>query len=273
MRRHAHPLWTDAGRPHGPPLTDELLARFHQRLGLRLPPALVAALQRSNGGRLRRTWLPEICPTPRWRGGLVMHNLGGVGYDEGLDWSPTLLDEWGFPGPSLVLCHGGPWAVLLDYRRCGPGGSPPVVFCDTDHEVSGRPVEWTVAPSFAALEAALRPLAERTRLALPGDPGLDAVLATLRAIGAEDPVHTDYEGGRTLALVGPDSAEPGPARLRALPNRRPDGTWVAPELADHAWLVETTVAPGPLDDHLDTLEGAFTEAGAPPLLLFRVDDR
>ena len=241
-------------------------------MGLRLPPALVAALRDCNGGRLRRLHLPAVRPTPRFRSGLRLHGLAGVGYEEGLDWSPALIDEWGFPAPTLVLCHGGPWAALLDYRRCGPGGDPPVVFCDTDHEVAGRPAEWTVAPTFGALAASLEPLADRTQVAVPGDADRDAVLDALRSMGAEDPAREDYEGGVTLTLVGAESAEPGPARLRALPNRQADGTWAVPELPAYGWIVETTVTGAALDRHLDALERALSPLGAPPpLLLFRHD--
>jgi len=270
MQIHPHPLWSDPTRPHGPPLSDARLARFHDQVGLRLPAALIDALRGCNGGRLRRLHLPAVRPTPRFRGGLRLHGLAGVGYDEGLDWSPALIDEWGFPAPTLVLCHGGPWAALLDYRRCGPDGDPPVVFCDTDHEVAGRPAEWTVAPSFAALVEALEPLADRTRVAVPGPAERDAVLDALRSMGAEDPVREDYEGGFTLTLTGADSAEPGAARLRALPNRQLDGTWALPELPHHGWIVETTVTGPALDHHLDALQRALAPLGvAPVLLLFR----
>ena len=268
MRSHEHPLWADADRPHGPPATDAVLRGFERRTGLTLPPALCAALQQSNGGRLRRSHLAGVQPTPRWKRGLNLHNLGGVGYEEGLDWSPTLVEEWGFPAPCLVLCHGGPWAMLLDYRRCGPEGDPPVVFCDTDHEVEGRPFEWTLAPSFAALEAALQYVSSRTQLAVEGDHDRQVILDALRAAGGADPAREDYEGGHTLALVGPDSLEPGPARLRAVPNRRPDGTWNFPELPGCGWVVETTVAPAGLAAHLARLEACLP---GPAVLLHAVE--
>lgn len=266
MRSHTHPLWADAQRPHGAPLTDAMVQRFEARLGLVVPASLRHALLASNGGRLRRSHLPHARLTPRWSRGLNIHNLGGIGYPEGLDWSPTLLEEWGFPGPSVVLCHGGPWALLLDYRRCGPEGDPPVVFCDTDHEIAGRPAEWTVAESFAALEAQLTYVASRTQLAVETDAPLPELLTALRQAGAEDPAREDYEGGHTLALVGPDSVEPGPARVRVAPNARADGTWAFPELPQCRWFLETTVAPDELDPHLHRLEAALP---GPAVLLHR----
>ncbi len=268
MRSHRHPLWADAGRSHGPPATEAALRGFERRTGLVLPPALCAALQVSNGGRLRRSHLAGVQPTARWKRGLNLHNLGGVGYEEGLDWSPTLVEEWGFPAPSLVLCHGGPWAMLLDYRRCGPEGDPPVVFCDTDHEVDGRPLEWTLAPSFAVLEAELRYVASRTQLAVEGDHERGVILDALRAAGAKGLAREDYEGGHTLALVGPNSIEAGPARLRAVPNRRPDGTWNFSDLPRCSWIVESTVAPAELETHLAQLEACLP---GPAILLHKVE--
>lgn len=158
--------------------------------------------------------------------------------------------------------------MLLDYRRCGPEGEPPVVFCDTDHEVEGRPLEWTLAPSFAALEQRLQYVSSRTQVAVQGDHGCGVMLDALRAAGAEDPPREDYEGGYTLALVGPNSVEPGPARLRVVPNLRPDGTRNFPELPGHGWVVETTVAPEALFAHLQRLEAVLP---GPAVLLHKAE--
>ena len=228
--------------------------RFEARFGLRLPASLVQALQVCNGGRLRRSCLPELRPGKRWGRGLVLHGLAGVGYEEGLDWSPGLSREWDYPGPSLVLCSGGPWAVLLDYRRCGADGEPAVVMVDTDHEVGGRPAEWTLAPSFAELEGGLRYLADRSQLALRSDAALETLLELLYRLGAEGPAREDYEGGWSLSLPGPSSIEPGPARLRVSQNRRLDGTLAFPELEQFGWIIESTVAIDEMDEHLSELE-------------------
>ncbi len=237
-------------------------------LGLRLPDALIAALMQCNGGRLRRNRVAGFQPTPRWRRGLVLHGLAGLGYDEGLGWSAALCQEWGFPGPSLVLCHGGPWALLLDYRRCGADGEPAVVFCDTDHEVAGRPAEWTVAPTFADFLDRLDPVADRSMVALVSGCAWPVLRDALLAFGAEGPVREDFEGGLSLSLVGPESAETGVARLRALANRQPDGRLLLPERPDCGWLLETTVAPDALDDHLAGLQAALP---GELILLYRVE--
>jgi hypothetical protein len=113
-------------------------------------------------------------------------------------------------------------------------------------------------------------VADRTRLALMGDLDHDDVMAVLMNAGGQGPVHDDYEGGSTVALVGWESAEPGVARLRAAPNRQPDGTWALPELPDCRWIIETTVAASVLDDNLAALASA---APSEPLLLYRIDDR
>jgi hypothetical protein len=183
-----------------------------------------------------------------------VRDLSGIGYAEGLRLSAALCAEWDYPAPSLVLSSEGPCAVLLDYRRCGPEGEPAVIYVDTDHEVDGRPTEWTLALDVGAFLGSLRYAPGRSQVAVPTGPSLADLTAGLRAIGGQGDANEDYEGGRSLALVDVPSREPGVARLRSVPLARPDGTRWFPELADHAWLVETAAEPPAarrLFDHLE----------------------
>lgn len=209
-------------------------------LGLRLPDALVAALRGSNGGPLRRTLLPGVHTS---RKSLRVRDLSGIGYAEGLRLSPALCAEWDYPAPALVLSSEGPCAVLLDYRRCGAEGEPAVVYVDTDHEVDGRPAEWTLALDVGRFLAALRYDPGRAQVAVPAGIPLADLTSALRACGGSGPENEDYEGGRSLALVDVPSREPGVARLRSVPLARPDGTRWFPELSGHGWLVETAAVP------------------------------
>lgn len=261
---HTHPLFDRADGAWGPPVDDAVRADEEARLGLRLPDALVSALAACNGGRLRRTRLPGVHTSPRTRRGLQIRDLSGIGYAAGLRLSAGLCAEWDYPVPSLVLSSEGPSAVLLDYRRCGALGEPAVVFVDTDHEVDGRPSEWTLALDIGTFLGALRYDPGRSQVAVPAGVGAAALEAALRASGGSGPINEDYEGGRSLAWVDAPSREPGVARLRSVPLGRPDGTRWFPELAGHDWLVETAAAPASARTLFEDLE---RHLGAPLIRL------
>ena len=237
---HLHPLFDRPDGAWGPALVPGMREAEEAALGLQLPDALVDALGQSNGGRLRRTRVPG----PNTSRALVrVRDLSGIGYPEGLRVSAALCREWDYPQPCLVLSSEGPTAVLLDYRRCGPQGEPAVIFVDTDHEVDGRPAEWTLALDAGTFFASLRYDPGRSQVALPGSVEGSTLMTALRAVGGQGTPNSDHEGGRSLALVDVPSREPGVARLRSVPLARPDGTRWFPELPGHAWLVETAAEP------------------------------
>lgn len=261
---HKHPLFDRPDGAWGPPVTVGVRRDEEARLGLRLPDALVEALSQTNGGRLRRTRLSGVHTSHRTRAGLQLRDLSGIGYAEGLRLSQSLCEEWDYPGPALVLSSEGPSAVLLDYRRCGAEGEPAVVFVDTDHEVDSRPAEWTLALDVGTFLAALRYDPGRSQVAVPEGVGAAALESALRATGGSGSANEDYEGGRSLALVDVESREPGVARLRSVPLRRPDGTRWFPELSSHDWLVETAAVPTAARTLFDDLE---RHLGAPLIRL------
>lgn len=254
LRRHVHPLFAAPGGSWGPVLDDTMVARFELLFGLRLPEALVEVLRQSNGGRLRRTSLGEQAG----RRPLRVRDLAGIGYDEGLEASSRLCEEWGYPRPSLVLSSEGPVATLLDYRRCGPHGEPSVVFVDTDHEIAGRPVEWTVAPDVAAMLQRLAPWHPRTVLCLAGLDA-DAALDLLRTLGAGGPVRRDHEGGQSLGLPRWSGSDDGTARVRVVPWRWPDGARRFPELPTTGTLVQATVEAASVTDWLASIGDQLPE--------------
>ena len=251
---HEHPLFDRKDGAWGPKVDAVIRREEEAHLGLRLPDALVSALSQSNGGRLRRTHLRGVHTSPRTRRGLQVRDLAGIGYAEGLRLSAALCAEWDYPEPALVLSSEGPSAVLLDYRRCGAEGSPAVIYVDTDHEVDGRPAEWTLALDVGRFLAALCYAPGRSQVAVPVGVDLPELEAALRAAGGSGTVNQDYEGGRSLALVDVPSREPGMARLRSVPLRRPDGTRWFPELSGHAWLVETAAVPAAARTLFEDLE-------------------
>lgn len=271
MEPHVHPLWDSPSRAWAPPPTPAAVAAAESRLGLRFPPALVAAWATCNGGPLRRTAFPPVRATFPPPDGVRVRDLVGLGHRGDVLASPALIAQWDYPSPCLVLSCEGPRALLLDYRRCGPDGTPAVLYVDTDHEVAGRPAEWTLALDLGAFFDALLYRPERTEIGLSGALSDSAVRDLLRSLGAEGPPRPDHEGGHTWVLPGPAAVEPGPARVRLLPHRRIDRTLVFPERPELDWVVETTVGAPDLGPLLDRWGAAFAAAGAAPVLLGRRD--
>ncbi len=243
---HTHPLFEDPNRPWGPPLTDAGVDSFEKLLGLTIPVALRAVLLRTNGGSLRRTHIGAAAG----RTTLRIRDLAGIGYAEGLEASPSLATEWGYPRPCLVLSAEGPRAFLLDYRRSGPHGEPAVVFVDTDQEVAGRPLEWTLSPTIGAFLERLTHWNGRTVVFVP-DLDADAVVELIQspAIGGDTTVRPDHGRGQTVALPGWRGLD-GAARARVLPTCRPDGSVPYPELQGLGSIFESTVHPDVVDQWL-----------------------
>ena len=237
MQVHTHPLFDDPAQQWGPSVTDALVQRTEDTLGLRLPRALLDALRTCNGGRLRRTRL-EVAGRER---PVFVRDLAGIGYPEGLESSPILAREWDYPPRTLVLSAEGPTALLLDYRT---DDSPQVVFVDTDVEINGEAAEWPAAASFAELCQRLSFASSRHHIAVMGIAHADVLLDAASAMGAVGPTRPDHEGAFTRALDGWRCEESGPALLRLLPAHRPDGSRRVPELAPPGtdlWVAETNI--------------------------------
>ena len=240
-----HPLFHDPATTDGPPLTDALIAQAEARLGLRLPAAYTASLRTCNGGELRRVWV-ELPRRTAWGAtGIAVRDLLGLGGPSGTDGeagTALLTEEWDLPSPGVVLSSEGPQAILLDYRRRGPGAEPTVIFADSDH-ATGADTTWCeIAPDMATFLAALRYRAARTELALPGRWRLEEVVAACERAGAEGPARADFTGRHSLSLVGGTTTEPGPALLVIRANKRPEvGALAFPELGHCQWILESNL--------------------------------
>lgn len=142
----------DSGYYTGPDLTDALVAAAESHLGYRLPSSYLDVLRVRNGGTPLRRCCPTDFETSWAPDHFAISAILGVGGDQGIDstsglGSPDLVREWGYPDVGVVICDtpsAGHDTVMLDYRACGPGGDPSVVYVDEDR------VPRLVAPSFEA---------------------------------------------------------------------------------------------------------------------------
>ncbi|KHD73617.1 hypothetical protein MB27_33925 [Actinoplanes utahensis] len=139
-----------------PPLIPELVAAAEQQLGVTLPAELIRLLEIRNGGVVAEAW--DACPAApnSWAGDHVpFEHLHGIAaapdaVEMSLLDTGYLIREWELPSPIVLLSGDGHTWLALDYRVCGPHGSPPVVWFDTD---SGA--ELTVAADFRTFVEAL----------------------------------------------------------------------------------------------------------------------
>ncbi|PPK90180.1 SUKH superfamily protein [Kineococcus xinjiangensis] len=153
-------LFDDGDYYTGPPLTDALITRAEEALGVKLPASYLAALRERNGGHLRRSCLPTTFPTTWSHDHFEVHGLLGLGGEWGIDsefGSRYMIPEWDYPDVGVVICStpsAGHDTVMLDYSDCGPKGEPAVVYVDEDR------VPRRVADDFAEFLDRLRPCDE-----------------------------------------------------------------------------------------------------------------
>ncbi|MDI6105656.1 SMI1/KNR4 family protein [Actinoplanes sp. NEAU-A12] len=121
-----------------PPLTDELVVDAEGQLGVRLPPDLIHLLRTQNGGVIADAW--DAFPTDASvyaDDHVPFDHLYGIGpADQAgtttlLD-TPYLVREWELPSPVVLLSGQGHYWIALDYRECGPAGTPSVVWLDNE---------------------------------------------------------------------------------------------------------------------------------------------
>jgi len=130
-----------------PPLTDEMVARAEQTLGVKLPDAYLTLLRIQNGGYTTNALraFPTSKPTSWAADHVPFDSMYGIGEsDEGILRSPYFLREWQMPNGLVLLTGDGHWWIALDYRTSGPSGPPSVVWYDDE---VGEDIQ--LAPDFA----------------------------------------------------------------------------------------------------------------------------
>lgn len=155
MKIDASDFWDmdiDSGNP---PLTDEMVARAEQRLGVSLPTELIALLRVRNGGYTRGFVYPTTEPTSWAEDHVPLDELYGIGDGSGepglydINTTAYMTEEWGLPPRQVLLAGDGHTWITLDYRS---DAVPSVAWIDAE---LGE--ELQLAPTFAAFLAGLLP--------------------------------------------------------------------------------------------------------------------
>ncbi len=149
-------FWSDIIDDHtGPPLTESMVYAAETALGYKLPQSYLELLRIRNGGYPHKFCFPTSVPTSWANDHIQISTLFGVGYKLGIEHSPAVIAQWGYPHVGIVIadtptgCHD---AVMLDYSACGPKGEPRVVLVETKETTAEVTV---LAPNFATFVAGL----------------------------------------------------------------------------------------------------------------------
>lgn len=138
----------------GPPVDADRIRLAAEELGVRLPRSYVEVISQRNGGYLRHGCYPTEFPNSWAPDHIEVRALVGIGGDTGIESSPYLIAEWGYPDVGVVIAElpsGGHDTVMLDYSESGPQGEPAVVYVDEDR------VPRRIANSFDEFLAGLVP--------------------------------------------------------------------------------------------------------------------
>lgn len=140
-----------------PPLTDDMLLRAEEVLGVRLPTALVSLLRIQNGGYTNGFAHPMLVSTTWAEDHVPLNDLFGIVTDESVQTAQNILstaymtEEWGLPPNQVLLSGDGHWWITLDYRR---GPEPSVAWIDVE---CGEDVQ--ISPSVSEFLSGLVPAA------------------------------------------------------------------------------------------------------------------
>ncbi len=119
----------------GPSIDSDAVRAAEETLGVSLPSSYVELLHVRNGGSLRHRCYPTEFRSSWAPDHFEVRALLGIGGRLGIESSPTLIAEWGYPDVGVVICDlpsGGHDTVMLDYSESGPEGGPAVIYVDED---------------------------------------------------------------------------------------------------------------------------------------------
>ena len=138
-----------------PPLTDEMVTKAQEMLGVKLPEKLINLLRVQNGGytlgfahpmTVKTTWAADHIP---------LDDLVGIVLDpehatvQNMLLTDYMTKEWGLPEKQVLLSGDGHYWITLDYRK---GPEPSVAWIDVE---CGEDIQ--IASSFEVFLTGLLP--------------------------------------------------------------------------------------------------------------------
>lgn len=195
-----------------PPLTQAAVDRAHAELGVTLPEGLLEVLREQNGGYVDLHH-PDFAHNRR---------IWGIGPKPGAQLTRLAPGGWTLRAVHDLVAFdgGGHWFFCLDYRDCGPTGTPGVVY------VSDGDSECHLADTFEQFLADLEPRHDNSKLGVRTSDGPGALMRTLgEALGARFKDQGDHAHGVPTWHT----------RLTPLPGARYANVWVTPNRVARAW--------------------------------------
>lgn len=141
-----------------PKLTDKMIRKAENKLGVKLPNELIALLRIQNGGYTKGFVFPMSVKTSWSSDHVPFNELGGIVTDPSHETAQNLLDssplstEWDVPQRQVLLAGDGHFWITLDYRK---GEEPSVAWIDTECDE-----DIPISVSFRDFLAGLVPSAE-----------------------------------------------------------------------------------------------------------------
>ncbi|ERN53939.1 SMI1/KNR4 family protein [Alkalihalophilus marmarensis] len=118
------------------PLTDEMVKKVEDDLGIKLPHPYIQLLKQQNGGYLIFNAHPKDVPTSWAPDHVNVNHLFGIGMgtEKGILDSSYLIQEWDLPENIVLISGDGHAWIALDYRNTK---SEPFLMCCAEGENKG----------------------------------------------------------------------------------------------------------------------------------------
>lgn len=116
------------------PLTDEMVKKAEDDLGIKLPHPYIQLLKQQNGGYLIFNAHPKDVPTSWAPDHVNVNHLFGIGMgtEKGILDSSYLIQEWDLPENIVLISGDGHAWIALDYRNTK--SEPAVMYIDVEQE-------------------------------------------------------------------------------------------------------------------------------------------
>lgn len=130
-----HKEFWDTNYYQNPSLTDEMVAKAENELGVKLPPLFIELLKIQNGGYTQGFAFPMKQSTSWSENHVPLQELFGIVTDKSSDsghnilMTDYLVKEWGLPEKQVLLTGDGHWWITLDYRE---GEAPKIRWIDCE---------------------------------------------------------------------------------------------------------------------------------------------